>query len=54
MKKTADGPALYARAWKKAKFEVKLIVPHGPKAIRFNNHLHKICNKKIFLPENAI
>jgi predicted phage terminase large subunit-like protein len=54
IERTADGPALYARVWKKAKFEVKLIVPHGPKAIRFNNHLHKIRNKKIFLPKNAI
>jgi predicted phage terminase large subunit-like protein len=54
IEKTADGPALYARVWKKAKFQVKLIVPHGPKAIRFNNHLQKIRNNKIFLPENAI
>jgi predicted phage terminase large subunit-like protein len=54
IEKTADGPALYARVWRKAKFEVKLIVPHRPKTIRFNNHLQKIRNKTIFLPENAI
>ena len=36
------------------KFEVKLIVPRGPKAMRFNNHIKKIRDKKIFLPENAI
>jgi phage terminase large subunit-like protein len=40
--------------WKKAKFEIKLIIPQGPKVIRFNNHLQKIRNKRIFLPEDAI
>jgi predicted phage terminase large subunit-like protein len=57
IEKTADGPALYARVWEKAKrrnIEIKLIVPSGPKAIRFNNHLPKIRGKKIFLPENAL
>jgi predicted phage terminase large subunit-like protein len=54
IEKTADGPALYARVWKKAKFEIKMIVPQGPKAVRFINHLGTIRDKNIFLPENAI
>src|SRR6202790_3880998 len=54
IEKTADGPALYARVWKKAKFEIKMVVPQGPKAVRFTNHLGTIRDKNIFLPENAI
>jgi predicted phage terminase large subunit-like protein len=57
IEKTADGPALYARIRSKAehaKMNVKLIVPHFPKTVRFNNHLSKIRQKRIFLPEDAI
>ena len=52
---TANGPALYARVRQKAKFGLKLITPRRvSKAVRFNDHLPKIRNKHIHLPENAI
>jgi predicted phage terminase large subunit-like protein len=52
---TANGPALYARVRWKAKFELKLITPRrDSKAVRLNDHLPKIRNKHIHLPENAI
>jgi predicted phage terminase large subunit-like protein len=51
---TANGPALYAAVRRKAKFELKLITPRDSKVVRFNNHLPKIRNKKIHLPEFAI
>jgi predicted phage terminase large subunit-like protein len=51
---TANGPALHSAVRKKAKFELKLInQPRDSKAVRFNRHLSKIRNKKIFLPEFA-
>jgi predicted phage terminase large subunit-like protein len=56
IEKTADGPALYARVRSKAehaKIEIRLIVPRLPKLVRFNNHLSKIRQKRIFLPEDA-
>jgi predicted phage terminase large subunit-like protein len=51
---TANGPALYAAVRRKAKFELKLITPRDSKLVRFNNHLPKIRNKHIHLPEFAI
>lgn len=52
---TANGPALYAAIRRKAKFELRLITPpRDSKAVRFNKHLPKIRNKKIFLPEAAV
>lgn len=52
---TANGPALYARVRRKANFDVKAITPRrDSKAIRFNDHLPKIRNKHIHLPEYAI
>jgi predicted phage terminase large subunit-like protein len=52
---TANGPALYAMVRRKAKFELKVITPrHESKAARFNDHLPKIRNKRVHLPENAI
>jgi len=53
IEKTADGPALYARIRDKARFELKLIVPKGSKVARFDNHLGKVRNGKVFLPEGA-
>jgi predicted phage terminase large subunit-like protein len=38
---------------KKAKFALKLIVPQGPKAVRFIKHLGAIRDKNILLPEHA-
>lgn len=57
IEKTADGPAFYARIRSKAehaKIAINLIVPRLPKALRFSNHLSKIRQKRIFLPEDAI
>lgn len=52
---TANGPALYARIRRKARFDVKVITPRrDSKAVRFNDHLPKIRNKHIHLPEHAI
>jgi predicted phage terminase large subunit-like protein len=52
---TANGPALYAAVRRKANFDVKVITPRrDSKAVRFNDHLPKIRNKKIHLPEFAI
>jgi predicted phage terminase large subunit-like protein len=52
---TANGPALYSRIRRKAWFEVKMIVPRrDSKAIRFNDHLPKIRNKHVYLPEFAV
>jgi predicted phage terminase large subunit-like protein len=52
---TANGPALYARVRRKANFDVKVITPRrDSKAARFNDHLPKIRNKHIHLPENVI
>jgi len=52
---TANGPALYAAVRRKAKFDLNLVTPRrDSKAVRFNDHLPKIRNKKIHLPEFAI
>ena len=52
---TANGPALYSMVRRKAHFEIKLITPRrDSKAVRFNDHLPKIRNKNIHLPELAI
>jgi predicted phage terminase large subunit-like protein len=52
---TANGPALYSMVRRKANFEIKLITPRrDSKAVRFNDHLPKIRNKHIHLPEFAI
>jgi predicted phage terminase large subunit-like protein len=52
---TANGPSLYAKVHLKARFEVKLITPRRePKSVRLNDHLPKIRNKRIHLPENAL
>jgi predicted phage terminase large subunit-like protein len=52
---TANGPALYSMVRRKAHFEIKLITPRrDSKAVRFNDHLPKIRNKHIHLPEFAI
>jgi hypothetical protein len=53
IEKTADGPGLYSRIRSKVDFKLKFIIPQGPKIARFSNHLSKIRNKKIFLPEGA-
>ncbi|SHG55811.1 phage terminase large subunit [Bradyrhizobium erythrophlei] len=52
---TANGPALYSMVRRKANFEIRLITPRrDSKAVRFNDHLPKIRNKHIHLPEFAI
>jgi predicted phage terminase large subunit-like protein len=52
---TANGPALYSAVRRKAKFEIKLITPRqDSKAVRLHDHLPKIRNKHIHLPESAI
>jgi predicted phage terminase large subunit-like protein len=52
---TANGPALYSLVRRKANFEIRLVVPRrDSKAVRFNDHLPKIRNKHIHLPEFAI
>jgi predicted phage terminase large subunit-like protein len=52
---TANGPALYSMVRRKAHFEIELITPRRvSKAVRFNDHLPKIRNKHIHLPELAI
>jgi predicted phage terminase large subunit-like protein len=52
---TANGPALYSMVRRKAHFDIKLITPRrDSKAVRFNDHLPKIRNKHIHLPEFAI
>lgn len=52
---TANGPALYSRIRRKVSFDVKIITPRrDSKAIRFNDHLPKIRNKRIHLPESAV
>jgi predicted phage terminase large subunit-like protein len=52
---TANGPGLYAAVRRKANFDVKVITPRrDSKAVRFHDHLPKIRNKKIHLPELAI
>jgi predicted phage terminase large subunit-like protein len=52
---TANGPALYSMVRRKANFEIKLITPrHDSKAVRFIDHLPKIRNKHIHLPEFAV
>jgi predicted phage terminase large subunit-like protein len=52
---TANGPALYSMVRRKANFDIKIITPrHDSKAVRFNDHLPKIRNKHIHLPEFAI
>jgi predicted phage terminase large subunit-like protein len=55
LENTANGPALYSMVRRKANFEIKLITPRrDSKAVRFNDHLPKIRNKHIHLPEFAI
>jgi predicted phage terminase large subunit-like protein len=51
---TADGPALRALVHRKARFEIRLITPRGPKVDRLHRHLPKIRGKRIFLPTDAI
>ena len=51
---TADGPSLRALVHRKARFEIRLITPQGPKAERLDRHLRKIRGKQIFLPADAI
>jgi predicted phage terminase large subunit-like protein len=52
---TANGPALYSMVRRKVHFEIKLITPRrDSKAVRFHDHLPKIRNKHIHLPESAI
>lgn len=52
---TANGPALYAAIRKKAKFRLQLVTPRrDSKAGRLNDHLPKIRNKRIYLPESEV
>ncbi len=52
---TANGPALYAAVGRKAKFQIELVTPgRDSKAVRFKQHVPKIRNKQIYLPEFAI
>jgi len=51
---TANGPALYAAVARKAKFQIELIRPRDSKAVRFKQHVPKIRNKQIYLPESSI
>jgi predicted phage terminase large subunit-like protein len=52
---TANGPALYSMIRRKARFEIKLITPRrDSKAVRFMDHVPKIRNKHIHLPDVAI
>jgi predicted phage terminase large subunit-like protein len=51
---TANGPALHARVAPKARFKIELITPRDAKAVRFKQHVPKIRNKQIYLPEFAV
>ena len=52
---TANGPALYAAVKKKAKFDLRLVVTRrDSKAARLNDHLPKIRNRRIYLPNSAV
>ena len=55
LENTANGPALYARVHRKARFEIKPITPrHDSKATRLQDHLPKIRSKRIYLPADAV
>ena len=52
---TANGPALHAAVRKKAKFKLQLVTPRrDSKAGRLNDHLPKIRNKRVYLPESSV